>query len=232
MTKLPLVLVPGMMCDARLFAPQIAAFSVERVVHHAPISDRDSVEALAADILKNAPPRFALAGLSMGGIVAMEVVRQAAARVDRLALLDTNPFAETDAVKAKRGPQIDAVREGRLAEVMTREMIPHYRHGGCETSEMDATALDMALDLGAEVFLRQSRALMTRPDQIEVLRAYRGRALVLTGENDRLCPMDRHLAMVDALEKCRLEVIAGAGHLPTMEQPEATNCVFAEWLGN
>jgi pimeloyl-ACP methyl ester carboxylesterase len=230
MTKLPLVLVPGMMCDARLFVPQIAAFSVERVVHYAPISDHDSVEALAADILKNAPPRFALAGLSMGGIVAMEVVRQAAGRVDRLALLDTNPFAETDAVKAKRVPQIDAVREGKLAEVMAREMIPHYRHGGCETPEMDARALDMALDLGAEVFLRQSRALMTRPDQIGTLRAYRGRALVLTGENDRLCPMDRHLVMADTLEKSHLEIIKGAGHLPTLEQPEATNRALAEWL--
>ena len=94
----PLVLIPGMMCDARLFFPQIAAFSGRRTVVNAPISNRSSVAELATDILVNAPPRFALAGLSMGGIVAMEILRQAPERVDRIALLDTNPLAGTDDV--------------------------------------------------------------------------------------------------------------------------------------
>ncbi|WP_420398490.1 alpha/beta fold hydrolase, partial [Marinovum algicola] len=117
----PLVLIPGMMCDARLFAPQIAAFSGNRGLHLAPIAAQDSVPALAAQILASAPPRFALAGLSMGGIVAMEVLRQAPDRVDRIALMDTNPRAENDAVKARRRPQLEAVAQGRLAQVMREE---------------------------------------------------------------------------------------------------------------
>lgn len=230
MAKLPLLLVPGMMCDARLYGPQIAAFSGQRPVHLAPICDHDTVAALADAILATAPPRFALAGLSMGGIVAMELVRLAPDRVDRLALLDTNPFAETDGVKAKRGPQMQAVADGALAQVMREQMIPFYAHTGTKTPDMDALALDMALALGPEVFLRQSRALMTRPDQIATLTAYPGKALVLTGDNDRLCPMDRHTAMAEALPNATLEVIADAGHLPTLEQPTQTNAALRRWL--
>ena len=102
----PLVLLPGMMCDARLFGPQINAFSHKRAVMVAPLGDHDTVAALASDILSTAPPTFAIAGLSMGGIIAMEVFRQAPARITRLALLDTNPKAENDEVAQFREPQI------------------------------------------------------------------------------------------------------------------------------
>ncbi|MCB1407476.1 MAG: alpha/beta hydrolase, partial [Rhodobacteraceae bacterium] len=118
---LPLVLLPGMMCDGRLFAPQIAALG-RRAVMVAPVTEHDSVQALAAAILAHAPPRFALAGLSMGGIVAMEVLRQAPKRVARLALLDTNPLAETPEVQARRGPQIARALAGGLVHVMRDEM--------------------------------------------------------------------------------------------------------------
>jgi pimeloyl-ACP methyl ester carboxylesterase len=228
--KLPLVLVPGMMCDARLFAPQIAAFSAERAVQVAPIVAHDNVADLAADILAGAPAQFALAGLSMGGIVAMEVLRQAPERVARLALLDTNPRAELDEVKAKRGPQMDAVAAGGLADVMTQQMIPLYPHLGTETPEMDALALQMALDLGPEVFRCQSLALRDRPAQLDTLAAYEGPSLVLLGESDRLCPLDRHEQMHSLLRNSTLEVIADAGHLPTLEQPQRTNAALQKWL--
>lgn len=229
-SQLPLVMIPGMMCDGRLFAPQIATFSGRRAVQIAPISEFDSVEALAADILSAAPARFALAGLSMGGIVAMEILRQAPERVDRVALIGTNPRAETDAVKDKRGPQLAAVRAGELASVMSGQMIPLYSHDGVETPDLDALALDMALDLGPEVFLRQSQALMDRPAQMDTLAAYKGQALVLVGESDKLCPLDRHTQMADLLENGRLEVIQEAGHITVLEQPEAVNTALARWL--
>jgi len=228
--SLPLVMIPGMMCDGRLFAPQITAFSGTRAVQIAPISGFDSVEALAEDILSSAPERFALAGLSMGGIVAMEVLRQASERVDRIALLDTNPRAELDEVKEKRAPQMQAVRDGRLADVMRSQMIPNYAHEGSETPEMDALCLQMALDLGDEVFLRQSVALMNRPAQMDTLAAFEGTALVLVGESDRLCPLDRHTQMAGLLKNSRLEVIPGAGHLTTLEQADATNAALKRWL--
>lgn len=111
----PLVLLPGMMCDARLFAPQMAALSGHLPIVTAPIGGRNTMAALAAEVLSYAPPRFALAGLSMGGILAMEILRQAPDRIAGLALMDTNPLAELDAVKARRAPQIAAVRRGGCA---------------------------------------------------------------------------------------------------------------------
>lgn len=226
----PLLFLPGMMCDARLFGPQTAHFSGGRAVHHAPISGEDSVEALAASVLTGAPPRFALAGLSMGGIVAMEVLRQAPERVERIALLDTNPLAEVEAVKARRGPQIEKARVGLLEEVMREEMIPNYFAAPDGQQPLRDLCLQMAQDLGPEVFVRQSLALRDRPDQSETLRRFAGPALVLCGRHDALCPVARHELMADLLPKARLTIIEGAGHLPTLEQPEDTNAALARWL--
>ena len=226
----PLILLPGMMCDARLFGPQIAALSGRRALICAPISERTSVGALAADILADAPSRFALAGLSMGGIVAMEILRQAPERVDRIALLDTNPLAETSDVKARRHPQMTAVRGGGLVTVMRDEMKPNYLSDGPNRAEILDLCLDMALRLGPDVFLNQSHALMDRPDQSETLKAADLPALVLCGQDDRLCPLARHELMADLIHGARLVVVEAAGHLPTLEQPELTNAALARWL--
>lgn len=225
-----LVLLPGMMCDARLFGPQIAALSARVTVHVPAPGGHDTMAALAAEVLAAAPPRFALLGLSMGGILAMEIVAQAPGRVERLALLDTNPFAETDAVRARRGPQIARVEAGGLEAVLRGEMLPHYLRTGAERPNLLALCLDMALALGPEAFVRQSRALAGRADRQEVLAAYAGPALVLTGEDDRLCPMDRHDRMHALLANSRLAVLPGAGHLPTLETPEATTVEITRWL--
>jgi pimeloyl-ACP methyl ester carboxylesterase len=226
----PLVLIPGMMCDARLWAPQIAALSGRRALHLAPIVDHDSMETLAARILANAPLRFAVAGLSMGGIVAMEMLRQAPARITRLALLDTNPRAEAEAVRQRREPQIAKALAGRLDSVMRDEMKPNYLADGPNRKTILDLCMDMALALGPEVFARQSRALAARPDQQATLAAYRGPTLILMGEEDRLCPRDRHELMHDLIPGSRLAIIPGAGHLPTLEQPERTNAELARWL--
>lgn len=227
---LPLVLLPGMMCDARLFGPQIARFSGKRPIQLAPITAHETVEALAGDVLQHAPPRFALTGLSMGGIVAMEVFRQAPDRVDRLALLDTNPRAELDEVKAGREPQIEKVRTGGLLEVMRDELKPNYLADGKNRQEVLDLCMEMALDLGPEVFERQSRALQNRPDQQETLRSVNCPALILMGEDDRLCPLDRHQQMQDLIPDSTLKIVRGAGHLPALEQPDAVNKALEDWL--
>jgi pimeloyl-ACP methyl ester carboxylesterase len=226
----PLVLLPGMMCDARLYAPQIAAFSATRPVHCAPIGAHDSMQALARDVLENAPPRFALAGLSMGGIVAMEVMAQAPERVTHLALLDTNPRAELPDVQARRGPQIDAVQNGHLREVMRDEMKPNYLIDSPNKSAILDTCMDMAMTLGADVFSRQSRALRDRPDQQETLRDVAVPTIILCGAEDRLCPLERHELMHALIPGSRLTVIENAAHLPTLEQPDAVNAALAKWL--
>ena len=226
----PLVLLPGMMCDERLFAPQISELSKQREVHFVQISGHKTISELAADVLNNAPPVFALAGLSMGGIVAMEVLSQASERVERLALLDTNPLAELSDVRMRRGPQIDAVKNGQLKEIIRDEMKPNYLFDGVKKTEILKLCMDMALDIGPDAFIRQSIALRDRFDQKNTLRSYKRPALVLCGKHDVLCPLERHELMHTLLENSKLEIIEDAGHLPTLEQPKITTMALASWL--
>lgn len=188
------------------------------------------MQALAAEVLAQAPERFALAGLSMGGIVAMEVLRQAPGRVERIALLDTNPLAEADVVKARRGPQIDKARSGRMADVMRDEVKPNYLADGAGKPALLDLCMEMALDLGPEVFIRQSIALRDRPDQSETLRGFDGPALVLCGRHDALCPVARHELMAGLLPNATLAIIEGAGHMPTLEKPNETDAALERWL--
>ena len=215
-----------MMCDARLFAPQIEALGASVL----PITEADSMQALARKVLDAAPATFALGGLSMGGIVAMEVVRQAPDRVLGLALMDTNPLAEAPEVQARRGPQIESAASGGLISVMRDEMKPNYLADGPDRAAILDLCMDMALDLGPEVFIRQSIALRDRPDQTDVLRNFSKPSLVLCGQEDRLCPLSRHELMHALLPHSTFRVIAGAAHLPTLERPQETTDALHIWM--
>ena len=226
----PLVLLPGMMCDARLFGPQIAALSGQRTLICAQLSRRSSIEELASDILADAPRHFALAGLSMGGIVAMEMLRQAPDRVERVAFMDTNPLAEHDSLKTNRLHQMLRVRDGGLAEVMRDEMKPNYLADGPRHADILDLCMEMALDLGPEVFARQSAALRDRPDQKQTLENWDKPTLILTGAEDRLCPVHRHELMAELMPQATLTIIPDAGHLPTLERPYETHAALERWL--
>ena len=166
----------------------------------------------------------------MGGIIAMEVVRQAPDRITRLALMDTNCEAESDKIKAVRQPQIDKAQAGQLEPVMRDEMKPNYLSGGPNRAKVLDLCLDMALTLGADVFVDQSRALRDRPDQKDTLANWRKPTLILCGEDDRLCPLHRHTLMADLMPQATLSVIMNAGHLPPLEQPEPTAKAIKAWL--
>ncbi|BDU39314.1 alpha/beta fold hydrolase [Vibrio nigripulchritudo] len=226
----PLVLLPGMMCDERLFDAQVAEFSSERQVIVLPVTQAYSMQELAEKVLEKAPSTFALAGLSMGGIVAMEVFRQQPKRIERLALLDTNPRAELDEVKQGRARQLDRVAKGEMLNVMSEEMIPRYCHRDFPNPSIDKLCLDMANGLGDEVFVRQSLALRERPDQQQTLATVTQPTLILAGEDDQLCPLDRHECMKALIPHATLTLIPKAGHLTTLEQPEATNAALRAWL--
>lgn len=218
-----LVLLPGMMCDGRLFQ--------HMPPHLCPaISQHDTVKALATDVLEQAPETFALGGLSMGGIVAMEVIRQAPDRVTRLCLMDTNCEAETDQVKAIRQPQIDKALAGQLDRVMRYEMKPNYLADSPRRANVLDLCMEMALDLGPEVFARQSAALLDRPDQKQTLENWDKPTLILTGAQDRLCPLHRHELMAELMPQATLTIIQDAGHLPTLERPNATRAALSRWL--
>lgn len=225
----PLLLIPGMMCDARLWGGLPARLHPRPVGHVLP-TGADSMAGLAAAALRAAPPRFAVAGLSMGGIVAMEMLAQAPERVERIALLDTNPCAEAPEVAARRAPQIARALGGGLAAVMRTEMKPNYLARGPGKGAILDLCLEMALALGPEVFARQSLALRDRVDRQAALAAFRGPALVLMGAEDRLCPRARHDLMHRLIPHSRLVVIEGAGHLPTLERPVETAAALRRWL--
>jgi pimeloyl-ACP methyl ester carboxylesterase len=226
----PLILLPGMMCDARLFASQIEEFSADYSVMIPTLTGQSTFAELSENILAHAPPRFALAGLSMGGIVAMEIVRQAPERVSRLALMDTNPLAEPATRTIERDAQIERVRNKGLNLVMRDEMLPNYLADGLKNDYLLNLCMEMAEALGANVFTKQSRALQQRRDQCDTLRGIDMPTLILCGEHDALCPLERHAMMCDLISGARLAVIAGAGHLPVLEQPERTNKEIKLWL--
>lgn len=226
----PIVFLPGMMCDARLFGPQLAELSADRAVMCAPVHQGERIEEIASGLLAQLPMKFALAGLSMGGIVAMEILRRAPERVTRIALMDTNPLPETPQVAAGREAQIIGARSGRMMEVMRDEMKPNYLAPGPQRVEVLNLVMDMADFLGPEAFVRQSRALQRRRDQQSTLRKCRVPALVMCGEYDALCPVKRHVFMAELIPYAELKVISGAGHLPTLEQPDATTAALRDWL--
>ena len=226
----PLVFLPGMMCDARLFGPQIAELSADHCVTIAPVTQGERIEEIASGLLDQLPARFALAGLSMGGIVAMELLRRAPDRITRIALMDTNPLAEAPPVAAAREPQIVGVRTGRLEQVMREEMKPHYLAPGLHRGEVLDLVMEMALTLGPEVFVRQSRALQRRRDQQGILRKCKVPTLVLCGAHDVLCPVKRHTFMAELIPYAKLVVLENAGHLPTLEAPEETTQALRDWM--
>lgn len=225
-----LVLLPGMMCDSRVFGPQIEAFSTERAVMVAPINHGERVEEIASGLLDQLPTRFAMAGLSMGGIVAMEILRRAPDRVSRLCLMDTNPLDETPAVAAAREPLIVRARAGVLADVLRDSLPAEALAPGPQRLQVLDLIQKMGLRLGADVYVRQSRALQRRRDQQSTLRKCKVPTLVLCGEHDRLTPVKRHTFMAELIPGAELRILPDAGHVPTLEQPEAVTEALRHWL--
>ncbi len=224
------VFLPGMMCDARLYAGQINDLSRDHAVMVAPITRGERIEEIASGILDVLPQKFALAGLSMGGIVAMEILRRAPERVTRIALMDTNPLAETPQSATAYEPMIIGARAGRLDEVMRGFMQPDFLAPGPQRSEILNQIYAMAASLGPEIFVRQCRALQRRRDQQATLRRCKAPALVLCGEHDGLTPVKRHQFMAELIPFAELVLIPEAGHLPVLEQPELVNMALREWL--
>jgi len=228
----PLVMIPGMMCDERIFAPQIEELVSKRSVHIADISKHDTISDLAADVLSHAPPKFCLVGHSMGGIVAMEICAQDPKRIEKLVLIDTNPLAELEEVKLKREPQISDALSGKLINVIRDEMKPNYLASSENQDIILNICLEMALSLGPKVFINQSRALQTRADQQSNIQSINIPVLIMCGSEDKLCTVERHEMMHNMISNSELKIINNAGHIPTLEQPSETTEVLKEWLMN
>ncbi|KEP70847.1 alpha/beta hydrolase [Thioclava dalianensis] len=225
----PLIFLPGFMCDARLFWHQVQELSTDRSVFVARLRGA-TIEEMAQQVLAQAPPRFAMVGHWLGGIVAMEILRKAPERVSQIALIDISPLPETPQMAGLREPRIVRARTGRLDEVMLEEIPAETLAPGPARTQIQAQVLDMAAGLGAETFVEQSRALMRRPDFQRTLRATHTRALLICGEYDQICPPRRHEFLAELMPHADYRLVLGAGHLSPLEQPEKVTQNLRDWL--
>jgi len=227
---LPIVLIPGLNCSARLYAEQIPALWPFASVTVADHTRDDSISAIARRILAAAPPRFALAGLSMGGYIAFEIMRQARERVAKLALLDTGARPETAEQTKARLPRIALAKNGRFAEeteLQFPKLVHRSRHGDAALKNIVRA---MADETGADVFLRQMHAVMKRADSRPGLSAIACPTMVIVGDDDELTPPAAAQEIAAGISGARLVVIPECGHLSTLEQPEAVNAALVEWM--
>ena len=225
-----LVLVPGLNCTERLFAPQIEALKGSCRILVADHRQDDTMAAIARRLLSQAPERFALAGLSMGGYIALEVLRQAPERITRLALLDTSARPDSPEATANRHRLMALAEGGRFEEVHTAlwDRLVHPDHRADRAIE--ETVLTMLRETGPEAFVRQQRAIIGRADSRPMLPGIEIPTLVLVGEQDALTPPELSREMAEAVEWASLVVVPRCGHMWTLEQPEAVKRALLAWL--
>ncbi|MBU3740337.1 MAG: alpha/beta hydrolase [Rhodoferax sp.] len=229
------MLLPGLMCDASVWAPQVQALGGRLSCVVPAWGERDSLPAMARQVLAEAPaPRFALAGHSMGGRVALEVLRLAPERVSHLALLDTgtHPLAGGEAGQketAGRMALLDLARSQGM-RVMGRQWLGGMVHPNLRDTPLFESMLDMIERSSPAQFAAQIRALLARPDAAPLLDGIRCPTLVLTGRQDLWSPPAQHAAMAQAIPGAVLSIVEDCGHMSTLEQAPAVNAALAAWL--
>ncbi|MEQ8194595.1 MAG: alpha/beta fold hydrolase [Rhodospirillales bacterium] len=228
--KQPLILLPGLLCDAALWRHQAETLADLADVTVADLTAHDTLGAMADDVLAGAPDTFALAGLSMGGYLAQEIMRRAPERVSKLALLDTSFRADTPEQTARRRGLIELSRKGEFKGVTARLLPLLIHHGRLEDAPLTATVFAMAESVGKEAYLRQQHAIMIRPDGRADLGKISCPTLVLCGRQDALTPLAVHEEMAGLVPGATLVVIEDCGHLSTLERPRAVSAVMRYWL--
>lgn len=229
MTAKSAIFLPGFMCDERLFEPQIQALSDHRIsCAFADLTQACSIERMAEQVLKSAPRRFAAIGLSMGGIVALELCRQAPDRITHLALLNTT--ARADAAGAVRKKQLGRVAAGELDLVLREELKPQYLAPVNRTEDRLRILENMGVGLGEDVFCRQTMALTIRRSYLDHVDQIRCPTLLVAGAEDTVCPVDRHIEIAERIAGAELRVIDACGHISTLERPDLVSAALLELL--
>jgi pimeloyl-ACP methyl ester carboxylesterase len=225
-----LVLVPGLVCTRALWSGQIKGLEQHAHITVADHTRQDTVQSIAASILAVAPPSFALAGLSLGGYIAFEIMRQAPERVTRLALLDTSAKPFDPAQRDYRLALVAQARREGLSPIAER-LLPVFIHPDRLDDVAFVSAVRrMVVSTPPDVFARQQNAIMTRPDSRPTLSQIRVPTLALVGRDDKLTPVADHEEIAAGIKGCDLVVIEHCGHLATMERPEAVTSAMADWL--
>lgn len=229
-TPLPIVLVPGLLASARLYAPQLPELWRRGQVTIADHTRDNEIAAIARRLLAHAPPRFALVGLSMGGYVCFEVLRQAPERVAQVAVLDTTARPDRPEQTARRLEQIELARAGRLDEVADQLLPLFVRSASRSDPELRALVRLMAAETGVAAFERQQQAIIGRADSRPHLGAISCPTLVLVGDGDELTPPELAREIADGVPGAQLVVVPESGHLSTLEQPRRVTAALVDWL--
>ena len=225
----PVLLLPGLANNARVFFHQLVTLSLSCPVTVLPLVGA-LVEHMSLAVLKDAPARFALAGQGLGGTVALDVVRRAPDRVTRMILISTDPLSETPQAAAAREARMIQARAGRLREAIQGEVPPSALFDGPSRADVQKVLADMARVLGADAFIAQSRAIQRRPDHQKTLRRFLAPALIIGGAAEPTVPPRRQDFTAELMPKGRFLRIADAGHLPTLESPDAVSEVMDAFL--
>jgi pimeloyl-ACP methyl ester carboxylesterase len=230
MPRPTLVLLPGLLNTRRLFDHQVAALGdlVDVVVPE--LYRHDSIGAMAEATLALAPPTFALAGFSMGGYVAFEILRRAMQRVERLALIDTQATPDKPEATARRRGFIEQTRIGRFHGVQP-SLLPTIIHPArLKDMTVVQPILDMAKEVGAEGFVREQNAIMARPDSRPLLVDIEIPTVVIVGRQDQATPLPRSEEMAADIANARLVVIEECGHMAPLEKPDEVTNALRRWL--
>jgi pimeloyl-ACP methyl ester carboxylesterase len=227
---LPVVLIPGLLASARMYAAQVPQLWRAGPVMIADHTRDDSMSGIARRILAAAPARFALVGLSMGGYIAFELLRQAPQRIAKVALLDTTARADAPEQTAMRRAQMTLASQGRLAEVVEQQFPRLVHRARRNDAALRQVFTLMAEDVGVAGFIRQQTAIMGRPDSRPTLGSIRCPVLVLVGEGDELTPPERAAEIAAGIPAAQLMTVPQCGHMSTLEQPEEVARALLEWL--
>jgi pimeloyl-ACP methyl ester carboxylesterase len=225
-----LILLPGLLLDAALWQAQLDALTDIADMTVGDLTKDDTMADMARSVLAAAPPRFALAGLSMGGYAAFEIMRQAPERVTRLALLDTTARPDTPAQTEDRRAMINLSRQGHFKGVTPRLLQRWIHPSRLADKALTEAVMSMTERVGREAFVRQQIAIMGRPDSRSGLSRIHCPTLVLCGHEDKATPVEVHREIAADIPNARLVVVPESGHLPPLERPEAVNAAMRAWL--
>jgi pimeloyl-ACP methyl ester carboxylesterase len=228
--RVPLLLLPGLLDTETLWRHQVENLADIADITIGDLTTQESIPDMAVSVLAQAPERFALAGLSMGGFTALEIMRQAPERVTRLALLDTTPFGDLPERIEGRKAQLALVRDGRFKEVIAQSVKFKVKPEGPPKVALEETIRAMCTTIGPDTFLRQQTAILHRADTSDLLARIKCPTLVLCGRQDQPTPLEAHEKMAASIDDAMLVIIEDCGHLAPLEQPEATTAAMREWL--